>query len=127
MKPLFDSLNEVGLEPLMLDRRVLVLPLGGRVIGLAPDQRTNVLWANPGLESPESLRARHATDRIIYCQAADGAASLVVRVFSLADEASYFDVPSDDPSAYTYTGCSPSSESTCPGKRPAFRHAASSL
>jgi len=44
-------LRSAGQNPVMLRDKVLVSPLGGRVLGLYPAPDVNVLWVNPKLES----------------------------------------------------------------------------
>lgn len=42
--------------------RLLVLPHGGRVLGLfAPNSEENFYWTNPALAAPESARAFYAS------------------------------------------------------------------
>jgi hypothetical protein len=57
VKTIFDTLVACGQEPILLDRRLLILPHGGRVLGLAPDGRTNLIWTNPALTAADSARA----------------------------------------------------------------------
>lgn len=49
MNALQTVLNDVGQAPINLDDRILVLPFGGRVIGLFPCPELNALWVNPAL------------------------------------------------------------------------------
>ena len=51
MKALSNTLRMVGHQPVLLQDQVLVLPLGGRILGLAPDQLTNTLWTNAALQT----------------------------------------------------------------------------
>lgn len=57
MTNLLNSLKAAGHEPILLREKVVVLPFGGRVIGLYPDKSFNVLWVNPELYSGESARS----------------------------------------------------------------------
>ena len=57
MKELARCLREGGHQPVELDGKALVLPFGGRVLGLYPDGRTNVFWVNPALLSPDTAAA----------------------------------------------------------------------
>lgn len=56
MKTFLDTLSTLGLERLRLGKTV-VLPFGGRVIGLCPQPELNVLWTHPALGSAASARA----------------------------------------------------------------------
>jgi len=56
MKTFLDTLSTLGLEPLRLGKTV-VLPFGGRVIGLCPQPDLNVLWTHPALSSAASAKA----------------------------------------------------------------------
>ena len=49
MNELQAVLNDVGQAPIALDGKLLVLPFGGRVIGLFPCPEVNTLWVNPAL------------------------------------------------------------------------------
>jgi hypothetical protein len=49
------SLQAAGLQPVMLGDSVIVLPFGGRVLGLYPRPEQNVFWENPILHQPERL------------------------------------------------------------------------
>lgn len=51
MNELSAVLRSAGQNPVMLRDKVLVSPLGGRVLGLYPAPDVNVLWVNPKLES----------------------------------------------------------------------------
>lgn len=55
MKTLLDTLSTLGLEPLRLGKTI-VLPFGGRVIGLCPQPDINVLWTHPSLGAATSAR-----------------------------------------------------------------------
>lgn len=57
MTSLFDTLTASGQEPIILDGRLLVLPHGARVLGLAPDGHTNLTWTNPALSTADSAKA----------------------------------------------------------------------
>ncbi|MBI2844341.1 MAG: hypothetical protein HYX78_13145 [Armatimonadetes bacterium] len=65
---LIDTLDSVG-KPTELYRspdgtQVLVLPYGGRVLGLfAPGSDENFYWTNAALESPDSARQFYASDQ----------------------------------------------------------------
>ena len=50
------TLAEVG-EPTLKLGNVVVLPFGGRVIGLYPQEDLNAVWVNPALATPETARA----------------------------------------------------------------------
>ena len=54
MKALTAVLREVEQEPVVLENRVLVLPHGGRVMGLSVDGDMNTHWVNPALGSVAS-------------------------------------------------------------------------
>lgn len=56
MKTFLDTLSTLGLERLRLGKTV-VLPFGGRVIGLCPQPDLNVLWTHPALSSAASAKA----------------------------------------------------------------------
>ena len=60
-KCLADALTQSGHSPIELANSeggsVLVLPYGARILGLFPDGRSNLLWANPKL-----MHAKSATE-----------------------------------------------------------------
>lgn len=49
-------LCEAGRSPIDLDGRALVLPFGGRVLGLYPRPEVNAFWVNPALGAADSAR-----------------------------------------------------------------------
>ena len=51
----FQTLSELGKSPIILGK-LQVLPFGGRVLGLYPQENLNVLWTNPALESVASAQ-----------------------------------------------------------------------
>ena len=51
MKRLVDNLGKEGLEAINLKDKVMVLPFGGRILGVYPDGIHNVLWVNQALNS----------------------------------------------------------------------------
>lgn len=57
MKKLIQSLHAAGCETIVLQDRVLLLPFGGRILGLYPEGTRNAFWVNPALKSPESAKA----------------------------------------------------------------------
>lgn len=57
MNPMLSTLQEIGQEPVNLGGRVLVLPFGGRIIGLYPREDLNCFWVNPALESMDTARS----------------------------------------------------------------------
>lgn len=62
MYSLLDNLTKAGVPPLPINfpdgTRLLVLPFGGRLLGLFPPEKgENFLWTNPALASPESTSA----------------------------------------------------------------------
>jgi len=57
MKELVATLRACGHQPIMLADSLLILPLGGRILGLAPDGVTNALWVNPALGSAPDAKA----------------------------------------------------------------------
>jgi len=60
LKALSNTLRAIGQQPVLLQDQVLVLPLGGRILGLAPDHRTNALWTHAALQTESG--ARHFLD-----------------------------------------------------------------
>lgn len=56
MNTLLTVLEEAGLAPVELGGKVLVLPHGGRVMGLYPQAGANALWINPAFASAASVR-----------------------------------------------------------------------
>lgn len=60
MKALSNTLRGIGHQAVLLQDQVLVLPLGGRILGLAPDHRTNTLWTHAALQTESG--ARHFLD-----------------------------------------------------------------
>ena len=62
MKNLFNSLKAVGQEPILLQDKLMILPFGGRIVGLYPDRNNNVLWVNPELLSEKSAWAFFKTE-----------------------------------------------------------------
>ena len=62
---MMDSLTRIGMPPVVLDTpdgaRLLVLPVGGRLLGLfPPGSDENFLWTNPSLGDEASARAYFA-------------------------------------------------------------------
>lgn len=57
MKTLSSVLNEAGHETFLLGGRILVLPFGGRILGLYPASGLNTLWVHPALHEAGSARA----------------------------------------------------------------------
>jgi len=57
MTTLEDILKQAGQESICLEDKVLVLPFGGRILGLYPAPDCNALWVSPDLASAESARA----------------------------------------------------------------------
>ena len=51
------NLKEAGYEAICLGEKLLVLPFGGRVLGVYPDEKRNVFGTNPDLESVSSIRS----------------------------------------------------------------------
>jgi len=64
MKALFNTLRGIGHQPVLLQDQVLVLPFGGRILGLAPDHRTNTLWTHAALQTESG--ARHFSDAALW-------------------------------------------------------------
>lgn len=67
MSKLVDTLAQVGKATRVVTNpdgtRVLLLPYGGRVLGLfAPENESNFYWTNPALDSVEAARAFYASD-----------------------------------------------------------------
>jgi len=56
MKTTFETLTSLGKDPLRLDK-TLVLPFGGRIMGLYPQPGLNALWVNPALGAAASAHA----------------------------------------------------------------------
>ena len=54
MRSLQKNLEACGLNPIRIADSILVLPNGGRVIGLYPDGERNALWVNPVFDSTSS-------------------------------------------------------------------------
>lgn len=54
---LADLLRQVGQAPVRLKDKVLILPFGGRILGLYPTPGQNALWVNPELAVAQSARA----------------------------------------------------------------------
>ena len=54
MKDFPETLKKARLETAVVGEKILVIPFGGRIIGLYPDGANNVLWVNPKLEDPEA-------------------------------------------------------------------------
>ncbi len=52
----YDALSACGQHPILLDRRVLVLPHGARVLALFPDGQTNLIWTNPALAAADTAK-----------------------------------------------------------------------
>ena len=51
------TLREAGQQPLTLQGKVLILPFGGRVLGVYPTERINAFWINAALSSVQSAKA----------------------------------------------------------------------
>jgi hypothetical protein len=47
METLVDSLRSKGHTPIVLAEKIVVLPFGGRILGVFPDGRHNLFWVNP--------------------------------------------------------------------------------
>jgi hypothetical protein len=67
MKAVMNVLNAVGKEPRVVENpdgsRVLLLPYGGRVLGVfSPESEENFYWTNTALESVESAHAFFGSD-----------------------------------------------------------------
>jgi hypothetical protein len=56
MNKLVHILRAAGQKPLVINQNIVVLPFGGRVLGLYPEPEINVIWVNPLLESPGGAR-----------------------------------------------------------------------
>ena len=54
MDGLFDALKSAGKDTVVLKDKVMVLPFGGRVIGLYPEADLNAFWVNKGLLSKDT-------------------------------------------------------------------------
>jgi hypothetical protein len=66
LETLINTFNEIAMDTLLAQNRdgsrVLLLPHGGRVLGLfPPDSNENFFWTHPALESPESAKALFAS------------------------------------------------------------------
>lgn len=57
MKQMVETLRKAGYEPVPLQDAALVLPFGGRILGVYPDGAANQFWVNPGLRDLSSARA----------------------------------------------------------------------
>ena len=57
MNALREILERSGQHPVVLGERVLVLPFGGRILGLYPEPGLNALWVNPALASEQVARS----------------------------------------------------------------------
>jgi hypothetical protein len=53
MKEFVRTLEQAGLQTIVVGEKVIVLPFGGRIIGLFPDLVHNALWVNPKLHDPK--------------------------------------------------------------------------
>lgn len=51
MKNLLNILENNGQQPVNLENKVLILPYGGRVLGLYPQQDMNAFWVHPALDA----------------------------------------------------------------------------
>jgi len=52
MNALIQGLQAAGQEPMLLNGTMVILPQGGRVLGLYPDRLTNVFWTAPEISDP---------------------------------------------------------------------------
>lgn len=55
MRPLIASLKGAGREPEVLRDKAMILPFGGRILGLYPQPDVNVFWVNPQLQSESTV------------------------------------------------------------------------
>jgi hypothetical protein len=55
MRALQESIKKSGYETVAMGGTLLVMPFGGRVIGIFPDGKTNVAWVHEKLEAGASL------------------------------------------------------------------------
>ena len=53
--PLVEILDNANMNPVSLGSWVLVLPFGGRVLGLYPGENQNVLWVNPDIDRADNV------------------------------------------------------------------------
>ena len=53
MREFVRALEQAGLQTIVVGEKVIVLPFGGRIIGLFPDLMHNALWINPKLHDPK--------------------------------------------------------------------------
>lgn len=58
---MIDSLREAGMEAYILGGKVVVVPFGGRIIGLYPESE-NVLWTNPALSKTTDAKSFVSSD-----------------------------------------------------------------
>lgn len=56
MKKLCNILHGAGYQSVLLQDQVLLVPWGGRILGLAPDHQTNTLWTHEALQSESGAR-----------------------------------------------------------------------
>ena len=62
MKRLYESLRQAGKEPVTLGDSILVLPFGGRILGVYPDGEKNMFWVNADLMQADTARSFFAAD-----------------------------------------------------------------